>query len=117
TTKLANVASVRAATTRAAANRTPPHTMNATCRLVQSARKPPAGTESIVSHITTLTADPAAATLQPRSVSMVGPNPKTMANATLKSDQIRPATSTAASGRPVGTAPARIDHAAAGGER
>ena len=47
----------------------------------------------MVTHITMLTADPAAAMLQPRSVSMVGPKLKIMAKATLKSDQIRPANS------------------------
>ena len=52
-------------------------------RPLRSARKPPSGTESTVTHNTMLMIDPAAAIDQPRSTSIDGPKLKMIAKPTL----------------------------------
>src|SRR5882757_2866779 len=77
------------------ANTMQPATMISSGRLVRSARKPPAGTESTVNHSTMLMADPAVVIDHPRSTSIEGPKLKIVAKPTLYKLQIEPAAITA----------------------
>jgi hypothetical protein len=75
--------SVRAAMGSAAAAMAKPPSMTARCRPVRSATMPPSGTDTPPSQRNRLVAEPAAASVQPRSVSMAVPKPNTMPSAAL----------------------------------